>query len=448
MRSRRSVCAGVLVISSLVNCSFAHAAVHTSVVNHVEKISADRRGIAIMQTKYAPLEEKNCQKILEDYLEKGRLSEGEAAFRRRLRAHPTDDSARFGLAVTQFTRAVERLAQDFYRYGLRDKYDQTAGIPFMRLPLPLNPNPEAASYQKFRTIVKTLAENLMQTEVTLAQIKDVDVKLPVRFGMIRMDLNGDGQAYEEETLWRLYASLNNSVTITQQEANNFSITFDRGDVHWLRGYCHLLTAMCEIYLAHDSRETFEDTAHLFFTKVESPCQFLTKDKNTRRLNGFSEIVDFVALLHLINWQVIEPERMRSALAHLEQMVAQSKEMWKYIMAETDDDHEWIPNPKQTGVIPGVRVTQEMVDSWTGLMGQIEQILAGKKLIAFWRGNDGRGVNLRRVFLEPRRLDLVLWVQGSAAAPYLERGGTTKIETWRSLQRAFGSQFPGFALWFN
>jgi hypothetical protein len=26
------------------------------------------------------------------------------------------------------------------------------------------------------------------------------------------------------------------------------------------------------------------------------------------------------------------------------------------LAETDDDHEWIPNPKQTGAIPGVTVT--------------------------------------------------------------------------------------------
>src|SRR5947208_7893227 len=34
---------------------------------------------------------------------------------------------------------------------------------------------------------------------------------------------------------------------------------------------------------------------------------------------------------------------------------------------------------------------------------------------------GRGSNVRRVFIEPRTFDLVLWVQGSAAAPNLEAG---------------------------
>lgn len=146
--------------------------------------------------------------------------------------------------------------------------------------------------------------------------------------------------------------------------------------------------------------------------------------------------------------------MADSLHHFEKMMAQNKLMWKYILAETDDDHEWIPNPKQTGVIPNVQVTEEMVASFSGLMKTVDDLLAGKRLIAFWRGNDsndcklGRGVNLRRVFLEPQTFDLVLWVQGPAAAPYLERGKTVDGKLWRDLQRDFGGQFPGFAVWFN
>ena len=45
-------------------------------------------------------------------------------------------------------------------------------------------------------------------------------------------------------------------------------------------------------------------------------------------------------------------------------------------------------------------------------------------------------------------DLVLWVQGTAAAPYLEKGPKTKPETWRRLQTIFQGQFIGFAFWFN
>jgi hypothetical protein len=140
--------------------------------------------------------------------------------------------------------------------------------------------------------------------------------------------------------------------------------------------------------------------------------------------------------------------MEAALHHLEAVVAQSNESWKWILSETDDDHEWLPNPNQTGVIPNVRVTSEMVEAWQNLMGQAGKVLAGEVLIPFWRGGDGRGVNVRRVFLEPRTLDVVLWVQGPAAAPYLQQGQLTEPGTVDRMRRAFGSNFPGFALWFN
>jgi hypothetical protein len=51
-------------------------------------------------------------------------------------------------------------------------------------------------------------------------------------------------------------------------------------------------------------------------------------------------------------------------------------------------------------------------------------------------------------LEPRPLDLVLWVQGTAATPYLEKGELTKPAVWNRLTRVFGGEFVGFAIWFN
>ena len=67
---------------------------------------------------------------------------------------------------------------------------------------------------------------------------------------------------------------------------------------------------------------------------------------------------------------------------------------------------------------------------------------------FWRTDDGRGINLRRVFTEPRAFDLVLWVQGTAAHPYLEKGPLSTPEVWARFNRLFQGEFIGFALWFN
>lgn len=400
---------------------------------------------------------KDKAPLVEKYLLDGRLKEGDVALSNYLKEHASDDQARFGLGVLQFLRAVEGLGQALTRYGVRTHNNSGFILPFLRLPANTNENCKKIDYLKVREIIDTFQKQLMQAEATLSPISDADVKLPLHFGLIKLDLNGTGsrapsiQADDNRSLWKVYAKLTNNTNIPLEKAEQFFIKFDRGDVHWLRGYCHLLSSACDIYLAHDSKDLFERTAHLFFTKVDTPYQFLSKSKRIRSIGASDvEILDLVAFVHLIRCDVIEPKRMASALNHLQAVIDQSRETWKWIMAEEDDDHEWLPNPRQTGVIPNARVTEQMVVAWAGTMSESEKILSGELLIPFWRGSEGdhRGINVRKVFLEPRQFDLVLWVQGSAAAPYLEEGKLTKGQTWRDLRGEFGNHFPGFALWFN
>ena len=80
--------------------------------------------------------------------------------------------------------------------------------------------------------------------------------------------------------------------------------------------------------------------------------------------------------------------------------------------------------------------------------QLEAVLEGKKLVPFWRGEKKQGVNVKRVFTEPTQFDLVLWVQGGAAIPYLEEGPMTDPGFWRDLQRGFRGQLFWFAIWVN
>ncbi len=384
--------------------------------------------------------------LIEKYLLNGNLNDGEKAVQAELATRPTDD-LRFQLGFVRFLKATERLAQDLYRFGLRDQAKHGFGRGVFGLPLPTNPQPETLTYKDARQIAQTFLQNLVLADEAMVPIKDPKVQLPLHFGMIRLDLNNDGRADEGETLWKIYAALTQNTKITDEQALQFYINFDRGDVHWFRGYSHLLAAVAEIYLAHDTQEMFDCTAHMFFSKVESPYPFLSKGK---RVHNFSrediDFLDVIALVHTIRWPVVEPQRMEAALHHLEFVPAQSKESWKWILAETDNDREWLPSPKQDCVIPDLHVSNEMVYSWSEMMRQVDEILAGKLLVPFWRGNDARGVNVRRVFLEPRTFDMVLWVQGAYAAPYLEEGQT--VQDWRGLMREFRGHFPGFAAWFN
>lgn len=143
----------------------------------------------------------------------------------------------------------------------------------------------------------------------------------------------------------------------------------------------------------------------------------------------------MAWVHLFHWRLREPARMSSALAHLRAMVA-------------DDDHEWIPSPRQTPFSPTAAISPEMVAEWRSFLDDLDALLAGRKLLGHWRVSAEHGVNLSRVFGEPRDFDPVLWLQGSAAAPYVEGGEVIDQRTWARLQRVFRGEFIGFFVWVN
>jgi hypothetical protein len=61
---------------------------------------------------------------------------------------------------------------------------------------------------------------------------------------------------------------------------------------------------------------------------------------------------------------------------------------------------------------------------------------------------GTGINLKRFFLEPKDLDVVLFLTGTGAAPYLEEGPLSTPAAWNRMTRVFQGEFFGFAIWFN
>jgi hypothetical protein len=383
----------------------------------------------------------------ETYLTGGKLADGEKALRARLERSPRDDSVRFALGGVQFLRALERLGQNLHAYGLRQQNFLGMNIVVLNLPFGKNPHPKTLTYEKARSIVQEWVTDLEAAEKTLAPITDPKVALPVQVDQITLDIGGDSG--KPVRLIEVLAVTGLAPRTGGADQKPLLIRFDRADVAWLRAYCHLLSAIGDVVLAHDGRELFEHTAHLFFTNVDTPYAFLkTRGDNPEANAGWNmaEITDLIALIHLLRLPVVEPARMKEALRHLEQMIALSREMWKFALAETDDDHEWIPNPKQKGPY-GVTIAQPLIDAWMKFLDEAEGLLAGRLLVPFWRDST-QGVNLRRVFTEPRNLDLVLWVQGTAAAPYLENGPKTSMDTWTRLTDVFQGNFFRFFVWVN
>jgi hypothetical protein len=382
------------------------------------------------------------------YLTSGKLAEGEKVFSDYLQNNSQDDKARFGLGVVQFMRGTERLMQSLYRYGMVQN-PLSGTIPFVRLPIPKNPKPQTLTYEGLQQVFQTWIDDLATVRTTLEPIKDQNLKLALRLGLIRLDFDGNGKADDKEMLWQVF----NAVTgarITEKEAQQFLIAFDRGDALWLQGYTHVLAAMSEFLRAYDSRELFAACAHLFFQDVATPHKFLlTTRKRSAEDYSFSvfEALDLVSAVHLAKFPLVDPQRMTTILNHMKSVISLSRASWKSILAETDNDHEWIPNPKQLSVIPQVRVTDEMVKSWLSSLDEITAILDGKKNIPFWR-DEKMSIDFARIFTEPRAFDLISWVQGTAATPYLEKGTVTDVNVWDAMVSAFGSNLFNFVVWFN
>ncbi|MBN8662918.1 MAG: hypothetical protein J0M35_21305 [Candidatus Obscuribacter phosphatis] len=422
-----------------------------------------------------------------DLLGKESLSAASRHFQNDLDGKDRNGAA-FALGIGRFLMAVEGLGQDLYKYGFKP----VRRIAFMSLVIGVNPNPRTITYKEFRLSIERFLSRLGHSLQALELI-DGDVKVRLHFGKVRLDLNGDGVRERNETLYRVYCRLmRQEESLLEASAEQFEIAFDRADVHWLKGYCHLLSGICESLLAYDSSSSFALAAPIFFSNSQLPtAQF-----------GEPDIFDFVGLVHTISWPLmiqesnlviqdkalsacpVPPkaadffspsarsvslnfvpvggaERLRSAHSHFLTVVKESRLTWKYSREEVDDDCEWLPNPKQTGVIPGVRVTEEMINTWMSIMSEGESLLLGEKLIPFWRdfkgqskgafrgeAQTGYGINLKRFFLEPRKFDLVLLVQGSDAVPYIEHGRLSRGRQWRTWLSEFGPDFPGFAAWFN
>ncbi|ELS33436.1 MULTISPECIES: hypothetical protein [Pseudanabaena] len=384
------------------------------------------------------------------YLTSGKFVDGERVFSDYLQTNLKDDKARLGLGVIQFMRGTERLMQSLDRYGMMQT-PLSGLVPFLRLPIPKNPQPQTLTYEGLQQVFQTWIDDLATVRNTLEPIKDGNFKLALRLGLIRLDFDGNGKATNDEMLWQIFNAITGA-NVTEKDAQQFLIAFDRGDALWLQGYTHVLGAIGEFLRAYDSRELFESCAHLFFQRVDTPHKFLiTPRRESPDEYGYSfspfEFLDLVSAVHLTKFPLADPQRMKTILNHLKSIVRLSRESWQSILAETDNDREWIPNPKQVSVIPQARVTDDMVKAWFQSLDEIESILTAKKNLPFWR--DAKlSINFPRIFTEPRPFDLVSWVQGTAATPYLEKGTVTNMNVWNEMIRAFGSNLFNFTIWFN
>lgn len=398
-------------------------------------------------------------------------------------------TAEFAYGVTLFLGAVEGLVADLSRHGLRR--DDILGLPFLRLWVPPNDAPEPMTYAASRAMLQRFVDRLAEAEAVLVRIDGEEVLLPIRPAGPRLDLNGDG-AYDtherllpiltqivdpfstpDDEYWREVGEVTESFIQSLAEGDPEALAYrdviapvfgyDRADAAWLAGYAHLLSAMAEFLLAHDFEDSFDASFHVFFPEGDFPYPELKeiyRDGVYSPLLGDDAVflafgLDIGAFAVHSPWEVTEPAKMVAVRSHLMGMVAQSRRSWDFTGAETDNlvdgatpasYPEWIPAPAQRQTEGFPRVTADVLNGWLQFLDAFEGMLDGRLLIPHWRFD--KGVNLRRMFEEPRPLSPILLIQGSDALPYLEEGEIADSQYLEPMMMLMGGDFLTYSIWFN
>ncbi|WP_027168105.1 hypothetical protein [Mesorhizobium sp. WSM3224] len=364
-----------------------------------------------------------------------------------------DPAAAYAAGAGEFFTALELLASGLHRHGFESP--KSFMLPLMQLPVPDNPNPEPLTYEEFRAILVAFRDRLEKSAATLGSVPaGADIGMIVDLTHVGIDLNEDGAIAPDESLAAIMASLSRGSVDTSDAAPSLTFRFDRADGFWLQGYAEFLMAQADFWLAHDFRNAFDGSFHMLFPRANLPLQDtlvpLDGGMSGNMFTSEWRLADFISLVHLVNWPVIEPERRRAARRHLLEMIRLSREDWKAILAETDNDREWLPGPQQKGVNPltGLEVGQEQVQAWLATLTVAEDLLDGRVLLPHFRIS-GKGINMKRFFDEPKPFDLVLSITGPGIAPYLESGKILSSDDFGQIQSQFGGAgFLTFALWFN
>lgn len=168
---------------------------------------------------------------------------------------------------------------------------------------------------------------------------------------------------------------------------------------------------------------------------------------SRSLRNQQTSIDAIYVIFKSLEQEPDPARIQAAYDGWRAMIRHNRIFWERLGAETDNDHEWIPNPSQESTMP-FDIPPRLAAGWQAVLQDIESTLKGDLLLNHPLLPDGYGISVPAYVADPTPLDLIGWIHGVDAYKYAAKGPRLSGQSWQAFRRITSGNAGGFALFLN
>lgn len=348
----------------------------------------------------------------------------------------------FALGATQFLTGIEQALHLRWQVGATG---EMAPLPVLRLALPPNPAPQPYRASLVTEVFTGLATRMVAADATLARIPpDADLGLTIRLEDIWLDIDGSGTRGPGEDLLPLAGAALANPWDEPAPLQALSVRFDRADAHWLGAYANLLAGIGCMVQAFDPTEP---TARVLAAAADKRARLASPNPST--LDQFDEggWIDKATIALLALRQQPDAALTRQTAAHLAKMTTMNRLFWQAVALESDNDAEWIPNPRQSAAL-GFTLPEGTDLAWQGILAELDQMLQGKLLVPHVALPPEAGINIAAWLENPNPLDLLGWAQGMDALPYAQKGPVISGQSWAAFEQIMQGRGLMFALLLN
>ncbi|MFT3770190.1 MAG: hypothetical protein QM820_32575 [Minicystis sp.] len=263
-------------------------------------------------------------------LRSGDFDKADQLARERMAADDRNPYPRLVRAITRYKKSMQQLAID----------GRTVLIGGL----------EAGGINQ-RYLHTTFAEaesELAAVEADLAFVaRHQGISLELCLACWEIDWNGNGRIDErDQRLFEIEQDARGEPLADDDPRRKPTFRFDDGDVAWARAFVSFERAALDVALAYD----WSDVGKLARRRRERPDQVVVK--------------------------LVDRDRIEQARLRLLEGLNQSDACRRAYLAETDDDREWVPNPRQKSHPMPLPVDQSLYDTWEGVVGDVRALARG------------------------------------------------------------------------